>query len=81
MGYTAMPVYYPFLHKPKQIVHHKLQTDVEINAMKKNIIIATSYTYEVLPVSVSMEQRDAYHLLPIMQSELAQTPGFAGLSH
>ena len=44
--------------------------------MKKLLIIATSYTYEVLPVSVNKLQRDAYYLLPIMQSELALTPGF-----
>lgn len=69
-----MPVYYPLLHKPKQIVHRKPQVDVEINAMKK-LLLATSYTYEVLSVGVSME-RDVYHLLPIMQSELAQNPGF-----
>lgn len=76
MGYTVMPVYYPLLHKPKQIVHRKPQIDVEINAMKKLLIIATSYTYEVLPVGVSMEQRGAYYVLPIMQCELAKIPGF-----
>jgi starch-binding outer membrane protein, SusD/RagB family len=50
--------------------------NVDIKAMKITKTGTTSYTYEVVPISVNARHQfnDAYYLFPIMQSELAKNP-------